>query len=404
MSVQTLAALVFTIISSRSGQEVRFEPLIMDLVGHDVVFIGEEHDNTTVHQLQLEIIKALHARKSDLVISLEMFERDVQGILDDYLSGRVNEETFLEHARPWSSYKRHYRPIIEFAKAKGLEVIAANAPKKLTRRVSEGGLDSIDRMGHVARWISAPHDRYWDLFKRSMVDHPGEIKGATLERFYLAQCVKDDTMAESIHEFLGSHPHRQPLIVHLCGKFHSDYGQGTVSRLLARDPLCRTAVLTTESCKDPRKFELTDQGARAHYVLAVPLEPKKSKKEGEDAEQKPPHTAAVAEENPETKKKKSEKPAGDEEKGRAALGLMPSYEASDEIGVVVDAVTPGKGAEKAGIENGDVIIAIGGKSVANLDDYMDYMSDFRPGQKIKVKITRDGKKMEFEVKLGTYGR
>ena len=405
MTIKTLA-LVFAILSARTGQQLDLDELARDLSTKDVVFLGEEHDNNVGHQLQLEIVKRLHGLRPDLVLSMEMFERDVQGTLDDYLRGRIDEETFLKHSRPWPNYEKHYRPIIEYAKANGLEVIAANAPRPLTRKVTAGGMAAIEGRIFVAQSVTSKKDVYFDKFKEAMREHPGDgLTKEVLERFYLSQCLKDDTMAESIYRFRATHPARRPLIVHLCGKFHSDFGLGTVVRLLMRDPLCQVGVVTMEASKEPEKLKLEgDLDRRAHYILSVPEEPKKEKKkeaEEEGAEKDRPEAAAEEEvvEEPIAEDEGAEDP-----EARAALGLMPSYEEDDEPGVRVESVTPGKGAEKAGIKDGDRIIALAGKSVVDLNDYMDLMSDFRPGQTIKVKIKRDGKTLEFKVKLGSYGR
>jgi uncharacterized iron-regulated protein len=58
-----------------------------------------------------------------------MFERDVQDILDAYLEGNISEKTFLKQSRPWPNYLKDYRPLIEFARKKGMPVIAANIPR-----------------------------------------------------------------------------------------------------------------------------------------------------------------------------------------------------------------------------------------------------------------------------------
>ena len=55
-----------------------------DLAANDVVFLGEEHDNACGHAQQLELLQLLHAQRPNLVLSMEMFERDVQPMLDDY--------------------------------------------------------------------------------------------------------------------------------------------------------------------------------------------------------------------------------------------------------------------------------------------------------------------------------
>ena len=37
--------------------------------------------------------------------------RDVQGVLDDYLAGRIDEAEFLSGSRPWQNYRTGYRPL-----------------------------------------------------------------------------------------------------------------------------------------------------------------------------------------------------------------------------------------------------------------------------------------------------
>ena len=50
---------------------------------------------------------------------------------------------------------------------------------------------------------------------------------------------------ESIAQYLAERGPDAPIVVHLCGKFHSDYGLGTVSRFLRRRPGSRVAVVST---------------------------------------------------------------------------------------------------------------------------------------------------------------
>src|SRR3954467_8455063 len=67
---------------------------------------------------------------------MEMFERDVQIVLDEYLSDLITEQHFLASSRPWGNYKTDYRPLVELAKEKHLDVIAANAPRRYVNMVS----------------------------------------------------------------------------------------------------------------------------------------------------------------------------------------------------------------------------------------------------------------------------
>ena len=78
------------------------------------------------------------ARRS-VALSLEMFERDVQHILDEYLQDLITESQFKSSARPWEHYDADYRAMVEMAKAVGVPVLAANAPRRYVNRVSRLG-------------------------------------------------------------------------------------------------------------------------------------------------------------------------------------------------------------------------------------------------------------------------
>src|SRR5262249_56685863 len=111
--------------------------------------------------------------------------------------------------------------------------------------VGAARLDSEAERKLVASDISCPLDDYFKRFAEVMSKgHPGahenqggekqtdkkqeEERRAALERFYYAQCVKDETMAESITNALsapGAQAHTQggPPGVHFNGAVHHDY-------------------------------------------------------------------------------------------------------------------------------------------------------------------------------------
>jgi uncharacterized iron-regulated protein len=278
-----------TPILDRVGQPVSFDALVEELARRDVVFLGEDHDNPTGHRLQLKILEALHRRRPDIILSLEMFERDTQGVLDDYLRGRIDEKEFLKHSRPWSTYKTFYRPLVEFAKTNTLDVVAANVPRRIAADASKGKtLIQADRL-FVPRETTSPKDAYYERFFEIMSGHGGTLEDGAMERFYRSQCLKDDAMAEAITDGLAQKPHRRPLVVHLCGKFHSDYGQGTALRVLTRRPLLQVGIVTMEPTADVLKFDPKEHLGRAHFLLVVP-EVKKKTPSKESSEKTVPTT------------------------------------------------------------------------------------------------------------------
>ncbi len=262
------------LLNLRTDADATVADLVSGVSECDVLFLGELHDSDAFHQLQLETIQALHAAGRDIVISMEMFERDVQGVVDDYLAGRIDEATFKANSRPWKNYDAHYRPIVEFAKQNNLCVIAGNTPRKLAGNVATGTANGTTDSAYVARRTTAEHDGYYQRFVEVMQGHVGAGGEEGMEKMYRAQCLKDDTMAESIVDFLDVHPHRRPLVVHLCGQFHSDYGYGTAMRVLTRRPLLKISVVTMRKVDNVSQLPDDVDRKLADFVLLV-------KKEGE---------------------------------------------------------------------------------------------------------------------------
>src|SRR5829696_4977171 len=69
-----------------------FETMLADLARADAVFVGEQHDDPNTHRLELAIVEGLTRRGVPVVIAMEMFERDVQGVVDQYAAGTIGEE------------------------------------------------------------------------------------------------------------------------------------------------------------------------------------------------------------------------------------------------------------------------------------------------------------------------
>ena len=102
-----------------------------------------------------------------------------------------------------------------------------------------------------------------------MGEHARQM-GSKLDDFFASQCLKDDTMAESIAAFLDEAGEDAPLVVHWCGKFHSDDYLGTVERLVARRPDLTVAVITMVSAKRRGRDLTQAEKASADYVWLVP--------------------------------------------------------------------------------------------------------------------------------------
>jgi len=67
----------------------------------------------------------------------------------------------------------------------------------------------------------------------------------------------------------------------------------------------------------------------------------------------------------------------------------------------VDEVTSGSPAEKAGVKVGDVITAVGGTKIDANHALADLVQAKKPGDKVDLVLTRDGKEMTISVQLGS---
>jgi len=242
------------VFDTAAGKFIDFESMVASLTAADMVFVGEQHDDPNTHRLELAILEGFRRRKVTPLVSLEMFERDVQVALGDYLEGRAGEEETLKLVRPWPRYATDYRPLVELARAQRWSVVAANVPRRIASLVATSGKDGLNDLsdsdrGLVARDLQCPLDTYFDRFAATMTDHPGgtqtpEQQRTTTERYYWSQCVKDETMADSIAVSYSARAKDTGPIVHYNGAFHSDFGLGTAERTLRRLPGKRVVVVS----------------------------------------------------------------------------------------------------------------------------------------------------------------
>lgn len=143
-------------VYTAQGEAASLDDILAAMDQADAVLVGETHTDPVAHWIEAELFRQAVERFNaggapgqtpgalrPVALSLEMFEQDVQYILDEYLAGLITERQFLSSARPWEYYEEDYRPMVELAKERGLPVIAANAPRRYVNRVSRLGRDAL---------------------------------------------------------------------------------------------------------------------------------------------------------------------------------------------------------------------------------------------------------------------
>jgi len=280
----------YLIIDTRTLSETTLHGLITSIRDSDVIFIGESHNDPVAHYLELEITKKIFENRGSVAVSMEMFERDIQHIVNEYLLGAISEEFLIKDGRAWKNYNTDYKPIVEYAKHNKLPIIAANAPRRYVRIVSSKGLDKLNELNETALKSLAPlpiqapedsryHEKFFQTMNQSMM--PSAVRDTTqksgtghagtakrferLTRAFHAQVVWDATMAHSIAEFRAKNP--DVPVIHINGSFHSEERLGIIQHL---DKLLLNVKISTITIKPLNTFpdfETNDIKNLADFII-----------------------------------------------------------------------------------------------------------------------------------------
>ncbi len=226
-----------------SGARIDFADFLDALAEADAVFLGETHIDETTHRVQLGVYEGLlERREGRVVLALEMFQRDAQARLDEYVSGTASEEEFLSSARPWGNYRTAYRPLIEHARHTNSKVVASNYPRALRAK----GMDQLDESEKalVPSELLANTSPYWKRVDNAVRGHLQMMGPRTEEaRLSSMQSLWDNSMGEACAIALDENP--EAMVLHVNGGFHSAYRDGTVRQFSLRKPdaLVRTVAI-----------------------------------------------------------------------------------------------------------------------------------------------------------------
>jgi uncharacterized iron-regulated protein len=286
----------------------------------DAVLVGEVHTDPVGHWIEAELFeraleltgagREVGARRK-VALSLEMFERDVQGILDEYLQDLITESQFKASARPWEHYDADYRAMVEAAKAAGVPVLAANAPRRYVNRVTRLGPASLEDLSPWAlstlpplpypppseayreEWTSLmtnmvmepqcpvpdppaapPHARPGQEEHPEMPDEPGTEGpppgmpthgGSFMENGLQAQTLWDASMAHTVTTFLDRNP--GSLVIHMVGGFHVENFTGIPEKVQFYRPGTRSLVVHMDLAEDFEAFDPSEHGGRGDFVI-----------------------------------------------------------------------------------------------------------------------------------------
>lgn len=201
---------VGAIISAETGKPISYECLINDLEDVQVVYVGERHNDQSHHDIQLRLIKELFKSHPYISVGMEAFDRSYQQILYLWSDGELSEKEFMEKMHWYANWKfdfELYKDILLFLKNNKIRLFGLNIPFHIPSKIAIGGIESLsdDEKKHLPKEIdalNADHKAYLEkIFKQHKVR--GREK---FDNFYIAQCVWEEIMAESISQNLKGNP------------------------------------------------------------------------------------------------------------------------------------------------------------------------------------------------------
>ena len=249
------------------GKEVDIDKVMKAADGKKFIFFGELHNNPISHWLQFELTKRLYAlHKSSLTMGGEMFEADNQFIINEYLQGKITEKNFQDEVRLWPNYNTDYKPLIEFAKERGVPFIATNIPRRYASMCYKQGLDSLKALSEEAQRYIAPLDQFkFDstiACYGKMITDFGDHGGVAIAT---AQAIKDATMAY----FMLKNRTNRTVFIHFNGAYHSDNKQGIIHYLSQEIELEKILSITTVSQVSLDDLDEANKGL-ADFIICVP--------------------------------------------------------------------------------------------------------------------------------------
>lgn len=229
-----------------------------DLAGqlavHDIVLLGEVHDNTEGHRLRTEAIRRAVREGWRPAVAMEQFDRPQQARLDKAMQACADASCVIQKTAPDASGWEwaYYEPVINLALEHGLRVLAANLSRADAAEIMKQGLGAVFPAA-TRRELRLDGDLPPDLLKAQSHDvqqaHCGMLPARMVDGMAQAQVVRDAVMASVLRQALRD---GQAQVVLLAGNGHVRKSRGVPRWLRQEDVL---AVGFTESPANPDDYD-----------------------------------------------------------------------------------------------------------------------------------------------------
>jgi uncharacterized iron-regulated protein len=352
------------ILAGRTGRPVGFDKMVGEMMAARIVHVGETHNSMPMHEIQLQVIRALYAKDRHLAIGLEMVPVTLQATLNKWTAGVLTQEEFLREIRwyvTWNFNFGYYEKVFEFAREHRLPIYALNAPREVITKIRMRGWDALNDE-EKALFPGPPDVANQD--HRTLIrtvfesaDIPHAMKGPGLDQvfegLYRSQSAWDEIMGANAVRAAEAEGRR---VVVLVGSGHLLYNLGLNRRAYERSKLPFKTVVAVEV--PAGKTSLPVSRAIGDYVFGLAPE---------------------------------DKPAFP----TIGLGLKKIENLEN---LVVDPKPADGAASRADFEKGDVILSVDGRAYTDINELRMELAKMRCGGEVKFKVLRAGAVKDVSLK------
>jgi len=351
------------IFSAKDGKAVSFEQMIKEMKDSRFVYVGESHNSMPMHDIQLEVVQALHQQDNNLSIGLEMFNASGQEVLNKWSLGLLTEDEFIEEAEwyvTWNFNFNYYRKIFLFAKANKIPIYALNAPRTMISAVRMKGWEALSEeekliIPQLDLSIKEHRELIMTIFGGAGAHQmPGAGMEEMMEGLYRAQVAWDEVMAYNAVESAKKDGRRMAV---LAGSGHLLYNLGINYRAFKRTSVPFKTIVCLEVSNEKDSIQVSR--TYADYVWGL---------------------------------KNEERPA------YPSVGL--NFKKFDGIENLVVERAPISGVVMGqDFKKGDIVLDVDGKTHTNINTLRTYLSQFTWGDEVEFRLLREAAEIEVTLKF-----
>lgn len=339
------------IIDLKSGREINVQTLVRELSTARIVVLGEYHQHPGQHRNQLAILEGLRALNPRMLVGVEIISKSQQSLLNDWVEGRIPEKEFENLVagrmlRP-ETFAVYY-PLFRWARNHKIKLLALDIPRSLAGKIARQGLAALTSQERqmAAREIRVGPPAYRKRVLRVFSAHralPNQ------DLFFKAQVVRDETMAETLVDYLKSPEGLNLSAVVITGNEHVIGGHGIPDRAARRMNGKVLSVLMLLNVEDKRLA-----ASDADYVWVTGPAPKRK---------------------------------------RLRLGVRLARDASGSLSI--RSVVPGSEAERIGLKPGDRLVTLNGHPIKTFMDFHNAAVKGGTKRLHQLTVKRNGRLMTF---------